>query len=139
MHTGKKSRSVRLAFCCAAFGCLLSAPAAGGVDMTLTDRQRWLYPQMDMELYRVHEMRDTVRRMGLWAMHPGKLPPLRDCAEFRRRCAESDPLPEAAGRLSARYDAKDGMRYVTVNGGFLVIFRFVCFNSLVSKRLKQDY
>ncbi len=82
-------------------------------------RMRWLYPQMDMGLYRVHEMRDTVRRMGLRAMHPGKLPPLRDCAEFRRRCAESDPLPEAAGRLSARYDAKDGMRYVTVNGGFL--------------------
>ena len=80
---------------------------------------RWLYPQMDMELYRVHEMRDTVRRMGLYAAHPGVLPPLRNAAEFRRRCAETDPVPEASGLISTRYDAKENVRYVTVNGGFL--------------------
>ena len=55
----------------------------------------WLYPQMDMELFRVHQMRDDVRRAGLYAYHPGVLPPLRDKAEFRRVCAEDDPLPEA--------------------------------------------
>ena len=38
----------------------------------------WLYPQMDMELFRVHQMRDDVRRAGLYAYHPGVLPPLRD-------------------------------------------------------------
>ena len=56
----------------------------------------WLYPQMDMELFRVHQMRDDVRRAGLYAYHPGVLPPLRDKAEFRHLCAEDDPLPEDA-------------------------------------------
>ena len=31
----------------------------------------WLYPQMDMELFRVHQMRDDVRRAGVYAYHPG--------------------------------------------------------------------
>ena len=51
-----------------------------------------LYPQMDMGLCRVYQMRDDVRRSGLYAYHPGVLPPLRDKAEFRRVCAEGDPL-----------------------------------------------
>lgn len=91
----------------------------GGVFGTARAEKRWMYPQMDMELYRVHEMRDDVRRMGLYAAHPGKLPPLRDVAEFRRRCDESDPIPEAWRRVKAtRYDFSEGMRYVAVEGGF---------------------
>ena len=78
----------------------------------------WLYPQMDMELFRVHQMRDDVRRAGLYAYHPGVLPPLRDKAEFRRVCAEDDPLPEAFRRISeTHYDSAEGRRYVTVDGG----------------------
>lgn len=80
---------------------------------------RWMYPQMDMELYRVHHMRDDARRMGLYAAHPGSLPPLRDFVEFRRRCDESDSVPEAwAYLLESRYDEREGMRYMKVCGGF---------------------
>ena len=80
----------------------------------------WLYPQMDMELFRVHQMRDDVRRAGLYAYHPGVLPPLRDKAEFRRVCAEDDPLPEAFRRISeTHYDSAEGRRYVTVDGGLM--------------------
>ena len=80
----------------------------------------WLYPQMDMELFRVHQMRDDVRRAGLYAYHPGVVPPLRDKAEFRRVCAEDDPLPEAFRRISeTHYDSAEGRRYVTVDGGLM--------------------
>ena len=75
---------------------------------------------MDMELFRVHQMRDDVRRAGLYAYHPGVLPPLRDKAEFRRVCAEDDPLPEAFRRISGtHYDAAEGCRYVMVDGGLM--------------------
>lgn len=80
---------------------------------------KWLYPQMNMELYRVHEMRDNARRMGMYAAHPGKLPVLANNAEFRRRCAEDAPLPGMWGHvISTRYDKSDGARYVTVGNGF---------------------
>ena len=76
-------------------------------------------PQMEMELYRVHEMRDDVRRMGLYAGHPGRLPSTRAVASFRRKCAKDAPLPEAWRRIrSTRYDGKTGIRYVEVNAGF---------------------
>ena len=89
----------------------LALSAAGG--------SRWMCPQMEMELYRVHEMRDDVRRMGLYAGHPGRLPSTRAVASFRRKCAKDAPLPEAWRRIrSTRYDGKTGIRYVEVNAGF---------------------
>ena len=79
----------------------------------------WLYPQMDLELYRVTQMQDDARRMGMYVGYPGSLPALRSKGEFRRRCAEGDPLPECPGSVfKTRYDQAEGMRYVTVLGGF---------------------
>ena len=40
--------------------------------MVGASEKRWMCPQMEMELFRVHAMRDDVRRMGLYAGHPGR-------------------------------------------------------------------
>ena len=81
--------------------------------------KKWLCPQMEMELYRVHEMRDDVRRMGLYAGHPGSLPATRDSVVFRRVCAKEASLPESWGiARSVRYDEAEGRRYVEVRAGF---------------------
>ena len=81
--------------------------------------KRWMCPQMEMELFRVHLMRDDVRRMGLYAGHPGKLPSNRDVVSFRRKCAKDAPLPEVWRMIgSTRYDDGEGRRYVDVNAGF---------------------
>ena len=81
--------------------------------------RRWLYPQMEMELYRVHEMRNTVRRMGMYAAHPGLLPVNLGMCKFRRQCAEDEPLPEIWGHLvSTRYEKAESRRYLEVAGGF---------------------
>ena len=80
---------------------------------------RWMCPQMEMELYRVRGMRDDVRRMGLYAGHPGKLPDTRAVVSFRRKCAKNAPLPETWRMIrSTRYDEEKGLRYVEVNAGF---------------------
>ena len=81
--------------------------------------KRWMCPQMEMELFRVHSMRDDVRRMGLYAGHPGQLPGTRDNVFFRRECAKVAPLPETWGAVrSTRYDEAEGRRYVEVRAGF---------------------
>lgn len=115
---------------CAFALALLGAPTfAGLVDATecrprtgivhVAAEKRWMYPQMEMELYRVHQMRDDVRRMGLYAGHPGNLPGTRGSVFFRRICAKDAPLPETWGFVrSTRYDESEGCRYVEVCAGF---------------------
>lgn len=105
---------------CAAVIALMGIPLLSVFARTATAAEnRWLYPQMDLELYRVSQMQAEVQGMGLNAAHPGKFPALRDTSVFRRRCAEDDPLPTWPGRRgSTRYDRAAGMRYVTVYGGF---------------------
>ena len=86
---------------------------------TASAEKRWMCPQMEMELYRVHQMRDDVRRMGLYAGHPGHLPNTRDNVFFRRVCAKTAQLPETWGAVrSTRYDEAEGRRYVEVRAGF---------------------
>lgn len=88
-------------------------------EMVGAAEKKWMCPQMEMELYRVHGMRDDVRRMGLYAGHPGKLPMTRDNVFFRRVCAKDAPLPETWGAVrSTRYDEAEGRRYVEVCAGF---------------------
>jgi len=80
---------------------------------------RWLYPQMELELYRVREMMDNARRMRLYAGYPGQLPAPRDKVCFRRRCEASEPLPELSGIIeSNRYDSVEGRRYLSLYGGY---------------------
>jgi len=83
--------------------------------MVGASEKRWMCPQMEMELFRVHAMRDDVRRMGLYAGHPGRLPETRASVMFRRTCANDAPLPETWGSVrSTRYDEAEGRRYVEV-------------------------
>lgn len=99
-------------------GLLLSVFACLSLFAEATEAY-WMCPQMEMELFRVHGMRDDVRRMGLYAGHPGKLPGTRDNVFFRRKCAKDDPLPETWGAVcSTRYDEAEGRRYVEVRAGF---------------------
>ena len=93
------------------------AIALSGISVAA--EKRWMCPQMEMELFRVHAMRDDVRRMGLYAGHPGLLPRTRDNVLFRRKCAKDAPLPETWGAVrSTRYDEAEGRRYVEVRAGF---------------------
>ena len=67
--------------------------------MAGASEKRWMCPQMEMELFRVHAMRDDVRRMGLYVGHPGRLPETRASVMFRRTCANDAPLPETWGSV----------------------------------------
>ena len=70
-------------------GLAFAVALASSFAMSAAGGRRWMYPQMEMELYRVHEMRDDVRRMGLYAGHPGSLPSTRSVVSFRRKCAKA--------------------------------------------------
>ncbi len=108
----------------AAMSMLAYEPASAGekaatAAAAASGKMRWMYPQMEMELYRLYSMRDDVRRMGIYVAHPGELPPSRKYTLFRRKCAEDAPLPEAWRLLgSTRYDKSEGRRYVNVAPGY---------------------
>ena len=90
--------------------------SAAAIGLAGAAEKRWMCPQMEMELFRVHAMRDDVRRMGLYAGHPGQLPGTRDNVFFRRTCAKDAPLPETWGAVrSTRYDESEGF-YIRVRG-----------------------
>lgn len=80
----------------------------------------WLYPQMDMELYRLGHMREEARRAGMYAAHPGTFPPVPGSATFRIRMPKGQKPEYSTQRLaSEKYDEKSGFFHVTVLGGYL--------------------
>jgi len=79
----------------------------------------WLYPQMDFEIMRVREMQDDVRRMSLYAAHPGELPAMSATAQFRIKCPKDARTPFFCDRLAeTRYDEAEGRLYVLAFGGY---------------------
>ncbi len=86
---------------------VLSAPAA------------WYYQQMDLERYRLEQLRDDTRRACMVVSYPGDVPLPEGASEFRIRCAPGEVVAyRTSGWFRQQYDDKTGHLYVTVGGGF---------------------